>query len=107
MLGEVNSQSVQGMIKKVESAFTRFFREKNGFTKFKSKKNPISSFPITKYYNLDFENNTVKLPKIGEIKTVFHKIFEEKLKTATILKSFTRIYYPNILLDYEKEVTVK
>ena len=27
-LGEVNSQSLQGMTKQVESAFTRFFREK-------------------------------------------------------------------------------
>jgi putative transposase len=107
LLGEVNSQSVKGMIKQVESAFTRFFREKSGFTKFKSKKNPIRSFPIPKHYNLDFENNTVKLPKIGEIKAVFHKIFEGKLKTATILKSCTRLYYPNILIDYEKEVPVK
>ncbi|AKB51390.1 Mobile element protein [Methanosarcina barkeri str. Wiesmoor] len=40
-LGKVNSQSLQGMTKQVESAFTRFFREKNGFPKFKSKKNPI------------------------------------------------------------------
>jgi putative transposase len=43
-LGEVNSQSFQGRIKHVESAFTRFFRENNDFPKFKSKKNPIQSF---------------------------------------------------------------
>ena len=95
------------MIKRVEFAFTIFFREKNGFTKFKSKKNPIRSFQIPKHYNLDFESNTVKLPKIGGIKAVFHKILEGGLKTATILKSCTRIYYLNILIDYEKEVPVK
>ena len=49
-LEEVNSQSLQGMTKQVESAFTRFFREKNGFPKFKSKKNPIQSFPIPQHY---------------------------------------------------------
>ena len=31
-------------------------------------------------YNVDFENNTVKLPKIGEIKALLHKTFEGDLK---------------------------
>jgi putative transposase len=44
-LEKVNSQALQGMTKQVESAFTRFFREKKWFPKFKSKKNPIKSFP--------------------------------------------------------------
>ena len=60
-LGNVNSQSLQGMTKQVESAFTRFFREKNVFPKFKSRKNPIQSFPVPQHYNVDFENCTVKL----------------------------------------------
>lgn len=72
-LGEVNSQSLQGMTKQVESAFTRFFREKNGFPRFKSKKNPIQSFPIPQHYYVNFKNDTVKLPKIGEIKAVFQR----------------------------------
>jgi putative transposase len=33
-LKEVNAQSLQGMTKQVESAFTRFFREKKGFPNF-------------------------------------------------------------------------
>ncbi len=94
------------MAKQVESTFTILFREKNGFPKFKSKTNPIQSFPILQHCNLDFESNTVKLPKIGGIKAVFHKILEGEFN-ATILKSFTRMYYPNILVDYEKEVLVK
>ena len=61
------------MTKQVESAFTRFFREKNDFPKFKSMKNPIQLFPIPQNYNVDFENNAVKLPKIGEIKAVPNK----------------------------------
>jgi putative transposase len=51
---------------------------------------------------VDFENNTVKLPKIGEIKAVIHKTFEWKLKTATISKSCTGNYYINILVEDEK-----
>ncbi|AKB20605.1 Mobile element protein [Methanosarcina sp. WH1] len=44
------------MTKQVESAFTRFFREKTGFPKFKSKKNPIQSFPVPQHYTVNFEN---------------------------------------------------
>ena len=95
------------MIKQVESAFTRFFREKSGFTKFKSKKNPIRSFPIPKHYNLDFENNTIMFPKIGEIRAVLHRYFEGTLKTATILKSSTGRYFISILVDDRKEIPDK
>jgi putative transposase len=56
---------------------------------------------------VDFENNTVKLPKIGEIKAVLHKIFEGELKTATISKSCTGKYYISILVEDGKEVPVK
>ena len=106
-LEEVNSQSLQGMTKQVESAFTRFFREKNGFPKFKSKKNPIQSFPIPQHYNVDFENNTVKIPRIGEIKAVIHNKFKGELKTASILKSWTGKYYISILVEDGKEFPVK
>lgn len=78
------------MTKQVESAFTRFFREKNSFPKLKSKKNPIQSFPIPKHYNVYFENDTIKLPKIWEIKAVLHKTSARELKIAIIPKSCTK-----------------
>lgn len=106
-LGEVNSQSLQGMTKQVESAFTRFFREKNGFPRFKSKKNPIQSFPIPQHYTVNFENSTVKLPKIGEIKAVLHRRFEGELKTATVSRSCQGHYYISILVEDGKELPVK
>jgi putative transposase len=56
---------------------------------------------------MDFENNTVNLPKIGKIKVVLHKAFEEELKTATISKSCTGKYYISILVEDGKELPVK
>ena len=106
-LGEVNSQSLQGMTKQVESAFTRLFREKNGFPKFKSKKNPIQSFPVPQHYTVNFENSTIKLPKIGEIKAVLHRVFEGELKTATVSKSCKGHYYISILVEDGNEIPVK
>jgi len=87
-LREANYQSLQAMTKKIESTFIRFFREKNGFPKFKSKKSPIQSFLIPKHYNVNFENDTIKLPKIGETKAVLYKTF---------LKRITNHYYFKIL----------
>jgi len=95
------------MTKQVESAFTRFFREKNGFPKFKSKKNPIQSFPVPQHYSVNFENNTVKLPKIGEIKAVLHRKFEGELKTATVSRSCTGKYFISILVEDGKELPIK
>jgi putative transposase len=106
-LSDVNSQALQGMTVQVESAFKRFFREKEGFPKFKSKKNPIQSFPIPQHYVVDFENGIIKLPKIGNVKVVLHRTFEGTPKTATISRTPTRKYFISILVDNGKEIPVK
>ncbi|AKB17208.1 Mobile element protein [Methanosarcina sp. WWM596] len=87
------------MTKQVESAFTRFFREKTGFPKFKSKKNPIQSFPVPQHYTVNFENNTIKLPKIEPIKAVLHRKFEGEPKTATVSRTCKGHYYISILVE--------
>jgi putative transposase len=106
-LKEVNSQSLQGMTKNLETAFTKFFREKTGFPNFKSRKNPIQSFPIPQHYMVDFEKGSVKLPKIGEVKAILHKSFEGTLRTATVSKTPTGKYYISILVEDGKELPVK
>lgn len=106
-LFEVNSQSLQGMTRNLESAFTRFFREKKGFPNFKSKKNPIQSFPIPQHYAVNFENNTIKLPKIGIVKAVLHRSFEGILKVATVSKSSAGKHFISILVDDGKEIPEK
>jgi putative transposase len=95
------------MTKQVESAFTRFFREKKGFPHFKSKKNPIQSFPVPQHYTVNFETDTVKLPKIGEVKAVLHRNFEGELKTATISRSCTGEYFISILVENNAKLPAK
>lgn len=91
----------------MESAFTKFFREKTGFPNFKSKKNPVQSFQLPQHYNVDFKNNVIMLPKIGEVKAVLHRYFEGTLKTATISKSSIGRYFISILVDDRKEIIDK
>lgn len=106
-LKDVNAQSLQGMTKHVDSAFTRFFREKKGFPKFKSRKNPVQAFPVPQHYSVNFENGTIKLPKIGEIKAVFHRKFEGELRTSTVSKACTGKYYISILVESNEELPIK
>ncbi|AKB77922.1 Mobile element protein [Methanosarcina horonobensis HB-1 = JCM 15518] len=106
-LKEANSQALLASLVNVESAFTKFFREKSGFPKFKSKKNPVQSYQMPQHYAVDFEKQIIKLPKIGEVKTILHRRFEGKLKTATISRSSTGKYYISILVDNEKDIPEK
>lgn len=106
-LKDVNSQSLQGATLNLENAFTKFFREKKGFPNFKSKKNPVQSFSVPQFYEVDFDNNKVKLPKIGWIKSKLHRKFEGIGKTATLSRTLIGKYYISILVDDEQETPVK
>jgi len=46
-----------------------------------------------------FDTNTIKLPKIEEVKAVLHREFEGEMKTATVSRSSTGKYYISILVD--------
>jgi len=106
-LKEVNSQSLQQANKHLDSAFKKFFREKKGFPKFKSRKNPIQSFGIPQNYTVDFDNNQVKLPKIGWITTKLSKAFEGTLKTATVSMTTTGKFFISILVEDGRETPEK
>ena len=106
-LNEVYSQSLQGATLNLEDSFTRFHRKQNDFPKFKSKKNKVQSFSIPQYYKVDFDNNMVRLPKIGWINVRLHRSFEGKLKTAIVSMTNTGKYYISILVDDRKEPPIK
>lgn len=97
-LKEVNSQSLQQSITHLDNAFTRFFREKKGFPKFKSK-HKRQSFSCPQNIKIDWHNSTVKLPKIGEIKAIFSRSFEGKIKTCVVSKTRTNKYFISILVE--------
>lgn len=98
-LNDVSTQSLQSSIRNMDNAFTRFFREKKGFPKFKLKKRNRQSFQLAQYVLVDFENNRVKLPKIGEVKFGKNREFKGKIGTCTISKTTTGKYYISILVE--------
>jgi putative transposase len=106
-LKKANSQALLASLVNVESAFTKFFREKSGFPNFKSKKNPVQSYQIPQHYTVDFDRNVIKLPKMGEVEAVLHRRFEGEMKTATISRSSTGKFFISILVDDGEELPEK
>ena len=106
-LREINSQCIQMSLRNLDNAYTRFFREKKGFPKFKSKYNPKQSFQCPQSCSVDFEKGLLTIPKIKNIKTIFHRQFEGDIKTVTISKAPSGKYYVSILVEDNKELPTK
>ena len=106
-LCEVANQSLQSSIRNMDSAFTRFFREKKGFPKFHSKKRGKFSFQLVQGVSIDFNTHKVKLPKVGEVKFGKNKEFVGKIGTCTVSKTPTGKYYISILVDDGKPTPEK
>ncbi len=48
---------------------------------------------------MDFNRGRIKLPKIGEVKAVFHRTFAGKMKYATVSVTSTGKWFVSILVD--------
>ena len=86
-LKEVDSTALQNSVLKIDIAYKNFFRRVKqggavGFPRFKSKHNSYQSYQSS---TSTIKNNKLKLPKIGEVKTKFHRgVIVGKIKTVTI-----------------------
>ena len=101
-LKDVATESLQQSIRNMDTAFTKFFREKKGFPKFKSKHNNKQSCKFTQHIIVDFENKKIKLPKIGWLRVFIDRKFEGKIGTITVSKNSAGKYFVSILVDNEK-----
>ena len=86
-LKEIDKFSLTNAIYNLDKGYNKFFKEHSGFPKFKSKKNNHESY-TTNYTNnnivVDYDNNYIKLPKLGLVKAKVHRILNGKIKNATI-----------------------
>jgi len=98
-LKEVNAQSLQQSIHNLSRAFTNFFAGRAEEPTFKSKHELEQTFTIPQSYTVDFEQGTVKLPKIGAIKTVFHRTFVGTTKSATVIRRSSGRYFISIVVE--------
>lgn len=98
-LNEINSQCLQAALRNLDSAYTRFFRDKKGFPRFKSKKDNWHSFSCPQNVKVDFAAQTMQLPKIGKVRFVCSRTFEGMIKTVTVSKTPTGKVFASVLVD--------
>ena len=82
----------------LDKAYKNFFEGRAKFPKFKSKFDKQSiQYPQSVTVVVD----NLKIPKIGEVKAVFHRAFKGIIKTVTISKTATDKYFASILVEVE------
>lgn len=103
-LKEVPSQALQQSILDLDKAFKNFFKRGNkGFPKFK-KKNINDSYRIPVPCGISYDNWTVKLAKLGEVKIYkgHNKQIEGEIRSYTIKHTSTDRYFISVLYETDK-----
>ena len=103
-LKEVDKFALSNAVYNMDSAYQKFFKEHAGFPKLKSKHNNHKSYKTNitgKNITVDFENNTIKLPKLKQVKAKLHRKFQGKIKSATVSQVPSGKYYVSILVETE------
>lgn len=100
-LNEINSQVLQQGLRRLESAYSRFFQRKSGFPKFKRKKGK-NTFTVPQHISID--SKKIYFPKFKNgVDVVFHQEVKGKILTATFSKTPTNKYFVSITTEQEVE----
>src|SRR6266540_5403241 len=92
-LREADSQVLQAKIEDLERAYKNFFEKRAKFPRFKSKRDGQS---IRYPQRFKFYENFTYLPKVGWVKTKFHRPLEGRPKNVTISKTKTGKYFVSV-----------
>ena len=112
-LKEVDSLALANVQLNLQSAFRNHFdrnrRKKTGFPKFKSAKHSRKSYTTNNQNGTVaiIGNRYIRLPKIGKVKAVIHRVpgTDWKLKSATVSCSSDDRYYVSVLFEYENSAS--
>jgi putative transposase len=101
-LNECTTEALQQSLRSLDNAFTAFFRKKAKYPRFKSKKHTRDSVKFINSVHFDFENWTVKLPKLGRVKLCMNRTFDQsicKQGTCTVSRDHCGTYWCVITVD--------
>lgn len=98
-LGEVAAASLQGALRNLDIAFTRFFKGISSFPQFKAR-GQNDSYQVQQYTSVNFDTQKIKITGFKEgIKGCFNRKFIGKIKTTTISRAPTGKFYASVLVD--------
>lgn len=110
-LKEVDSLALANAQLNLQSAFKNCFsksrKKKNGFPKYKSAKHSRKSYTTNNQKGtIALLDNVVKLPKIGKVKAVIHRMPDADwiIKSATISQESDGKYYISVLFEFDNVV---
>ena len=90
------------------NAFSKSRKKKNGFPKFKSAKHSRKSYTTNNQKGTVaiIDNKCIKLPKIGKVKAVIHRVPDDSwtIKSATVSQESDGKYYISVLFEFENIV---
>ena len=90
------------------NAFSKSRKKKNGFPKFKSAKHSRKSYTTNNQKGTVaiIDNKCIKLPKIGKVKAVIHRVPDDSwtIKSATVSQESDGKYYISVLFEFENTV---
>ena len=101
-LNECTTEALQQSLRSLDNAFTAFFRKKAKYPKFKAKKRSKDSAKFINSVHFDFDNWTVKLPKLGKVELCINKTFDQsicKQGTCTVSRDHCGTYWCVIVVD--------
>ncbi|WP_194610140.1 RNA-guided endonuclease TnpB family protein [Clostridium vitabionis] len=112
-LREVDSLALANKQMDLQEAFRNTFsksrKKKNGFPKFKSAKHSRKSYTTNNQHGTVaiIDNKYIKLPKIGKVKAVIHRIPDSDwiVKSATVSQESDGKYYISVLFEFENIVS--
>lgn len=109
-LQEINTPSLQQVLRDQDQAYKNFFKGRSQFPKFKSKHKDRPSFRMTNTNDsVRFQNQTLKVGKIGFIRITRAdkqlKRLPKKfiIKSATVSKDSDQHWYASVLLECENQ----
>lgn len=95
-LNDAHSQVLQASLGDLDAAYTNFFSGRAKFPNFKSKRGKQSCrYP----QGFKFEGNYTYLPKIGWVKTVFHRKLQGTLRRLTVSKTKSGKYFISVVVE--------
>lgn len=107
-LKEVDSLALANKQLDLQQAFRNRFskkrKKKNGFPKFKSAKHSRKSYTTNNQNGtIAILDKAIKLPKVGLVKAVIHRLPENEwmIKSATVSQTSDGTYYVSVLFEYE------
>ena len=101
-LKKADSIALQAAVENLGAAYDRYYKHTGGKPKFKSKKNEIRSYTTKMVHgNIKLNNDTITLPKIGEVKINLHRPVEGTIKRVTVSKTPTGKYFASICCNVE------